>query len=102
MAEGNPPYDATLAVSDQLHVTTSRDVLAAISRGEGPDQALVALGYAGWEAGQLEEEIRSNAWLNVPVDIAILFETPYENRWRAAVKLLGIDFDRLSTQAGHA
>jgi putative transcriptional regulator len=96
------PYDATLAISPQLHVTTSRDVLAAIARGEGPTRALVALGYAGWGAGQLEQEIRSNAWLNVPVDEAILFQTPYDERWRAAVKLLGIDSERLSTQAGHA
>lgn len=102
MADGSDPYDATLAVSAHLHVTTSRDVLAAIARGEGPHQALVALGYAGWEAGQLEEEIRSNAWLNVPVDTTILFDIPYGDRWRAAVKLLGIDFDRLSSQAGHA
>jgi putative transcriptional regulator len=101
-AEGSPPYDATLAVSPQLHVTTSRDVLAAIARGEGPPHALIALGYAGWGAGQLEEEIRSNAWLNVPVDEAILYRTPYHERWRAAVKLLGIDSERLSSQTGHA
>jgi putative transcriptional regulator len=96
------PYDATLQVSSTLHVTTSRDVLAAISRGEGPAQALVALGYAGWGAGQLEEEIRSNAWLNVPVDDAILYQVPFNERWQAAMKLLGIDSSRLSSQAGHA
>jgi putative transcriptional regulator len=101
-SDGAPSYDATLQVSPNLHVTTSRDVLAAIARGEGPSQALVALGYAGWGAGQLEEEIRSNAWLNVPMDISILFETPYNERWRAAVKLLGIDSERLSSHAGHA
>jgi putative transcriptional regulator len=102
MQTGGPGYDATLEVSPTLHVTTSRDVLAAISRGEGPAQALVALGYAGWGAGQLEEEIRSNAWLNVPVDEAILFEVPFSDRWQAAMKLLGIDSSRLSSQAGHA
>ena len=90
------------AVSGAIHVTTSRDILAAIARGEGPSQAVMALGYAGWGAGQLEEEIRSNAWLNVPVDPAILFDTPYEDRWRAAMKLLGVDSSRLSTHAGHA
>jgi hypothetical protein len=80
--------DATLQGSSTLDVT-SRDVLAAISRGEGPTQALVALGYAGWGAGQLEEEIRSNAWLNVPVDDAILFQVPFNyERWQAAMKLL--------------
>jgi putative transcriptional regulator len=99
---GTPTYDATLKVSPELHVTTSRDVLAAIARGEGPHQALVALGYAGWGAGQLEEEIRSNAWLNVPMDSAILFETPFQERWRAAMKLLGVDSERLSSQTGHA
>jgi putative transcriptional regulator len=102
MQTGSPAYDATLQVSPTLHVTTSRDVLAAISRGEGPAQALVALGYAGWGAGQLEEEIRSNAWLNVPFDEAILFEVPFSDRWQAAMKLLGIDSSRLSSQAGHA
>jgi putative transcriptional regulator len=95
-------YDATLAVSDAVHVTTSRDILAAIARGEGPSQAVMALGYAGWGAGQLEEEIRSNAWLNVPVDPAILFDIPYEDRWNAAMKLLGVDSTRLSSHAGHA
>jgi putative transcriptional regulator len=62
----------------------------------------MALGYAGWGAGQLEEEIRSNAWLNVPVDPAILFDIPYEDRWNAAMKLLGVDSTRLSSHAGHA
>jgi putative transcriptional regulator len=95
-------YDATLAVSDAVHVTTSRDILAAIARGEGPSQAVMALGYAGWGAGQLEEEIRSNAWLNVPVDPTILFDIPYEDRWNAAMKLLGVDSTRLSSHAGHA
>jgi len=100
--EGAPVYDATLAVSEKLHVTTSRDVLAAIARGEGPNEALLALGYAGWGAGQLEEEMRANAWLNVPVDEAILFRVPYSERWTAAMQLLGINSERLSSQTGHA
>ncbi|HXQ31543.1 MAG TPA: YqgE/AlgH family protein [Steroidobacteraceae bacterium] len=96
------PWDSTLRVSATLHVTTSRDILGSMARGEGPAQAVVALGYAGWDAGQLEEEIRSNAWLNAPVDDAIIFDTPFEQRWHAAARLLGIDFERLSHQAGHA
>lgn len=99
---GAAVYDATLAVSDAIHVTTSRDILAAIARGEGPSQTVMALGYAGWGAGQLEDEILSNAWLTVPVDPAILFDIPYEDRWRAAMKLLGVDSNRLASQAGHA
>lgn len=102
VADDTPGWDATLKVSPSLHVTTSRDILGAMARGTGPSPALIALGYAGWEAGQLEDEIRSNAWLNVPVDEAILFRTPFEQRWHAAVRLLGIDFARLSNQAGHA
>lgn len=100
--EGAAGWDSTLRVSPTLHVTTSRDILGSMARGEGPSPAVVALGYAGWEAGQLEDEIRSNTWLNVPFDGALLYTTPFEQRWQAAVRLLGIDFGRLSHQAGHA
>lgn len=96
------PWDSTLEVSPTLHVTTSRDILGSMARGDGPQQAVVALGYAGWEGGQLEDEIRSNAWLTVPVDDAIIFETPFDRRWQAAAQLLGIDLGRISHQAGHA
>ena len=68
-------WDSTLKVSDALHVTTSRDILAAMARGEGPEEAVVALGYAGWDGGQLEEEIRANAWLSAPVDLGSDFRT---------------------------
>jgi putative transcriptional regulator len=95
-------FEQTLKVSDQLHVTTSRDVLRSIARGAGPPGAVMALGYAGWEAGQLEEEIRSNAWLNVPVDKAIIFKVPYEQRWHQAARLLGVDLGRIAPTAGHA
>ena len=67
-------WDSTLKVSDTIHVTTSRDILAAMARGEGPEEAVVALGYAGWDGGQLEEEIRANAWLSAPVDSGIIFD----------------------------
>lgn len=95
-------WDSTLRVSDQLCVTTSRDILSALACGDGPATAVMALGYAGWEAGQLEDEIRSNTWLNVPVDEAIIFDVPYEQRWQCAARLLGVDLGRIATQAGHA
>ncbi len=95
-------WDSTLQISPHLHVTTSRDILVALARGDGPDLALMALGYAGWEAGQLEDEIRANSWLNVPADESIIFDTPFEQRWQAAAKLLGVDLGRLSPSAGHA
>lgn len=95
-------WDHTHKVSDAIQVTTSRDVLAAMARGEGPGDALIALGYAGWEAGQLEREIRENAWTSMPVDARVVFELPFEERWMGAWRLLGIDVERLSLVAGHA
>jgi putative transcriptional regulator len=83
-------------------VTVSPDVLAALARGEGPDPVLVALGYAGWGAGQLEAELGANAWLCVPANPTILFQTPYEQRWTAAAGLLGVDIHQIATYAGHA
>lgn len=99
---GPQPWESTMPVSDTLCVTTSRDVLAAMAGGQGPGQAVVALGYAGWEAGQLEEEVLQNAWLTVPCDDTLIFELPYEQRWHAAARLLGIELSRISTQAGRA
>ena len=96
------PWESTLMVSDRIHVTTSRDILTAIAEGNGPEQISMALGYAGWDAGQLEAEIAQNAWLNVPFNERILFDTPYEQRWQAAAQLLGINLNTLSSQAGHA
>lgn len=95
-------WDSTLEVSASLHLTTSRDVLAAMARGEGPRRALVALGYAGWSAGQLEGELQENAWLTVGADNAILFDTPIEQRWPQAARLMGVDLARLAGYAGHA
>ena len=96
------PWDSTLAVNDHISVTTSRDILEAMARGDGPDQTLVALGYAGWGAGQLEREIQDNAWLSGPADRSILFELPPDQRWEAAARLLGVDVNLLSSEAGHA
>lgn len=95
-------WDSSHAVSDSIQVTTSRDVLAAMARGEGPPGAFIALGYAGWEAGQLERELRENAWMSIPLDEQLLFELPHEERWAAAWRRLGIDLGRLSHLTGHA
>ena len=96
-------YDSTLDVVDAgIKVTVSQDILDSMARGEGPRRALVAVGYAGWDPGQLEAELAANAWLSVPADPAIVFETPFEKRWTAAAALLGIDIGRLSSYAGHA
>jgi len=95
-------FESTLPVSDKLHLTTSRDILDALASGQGPERAIVALGYAGWEAGQLEDEMARNAWLTVPVDENLLFDVPAEDRWQAAGRLLGINLLHLSSDAGHA
>ncbi len=95
-------WDSTLKISDDLHVTTSRDILCAMAGGTGPEDALVALGYAGWDGGQLEEEIRANAWLNAPVAAEILFDLPFEARWQAAGRLLGVELTRISPLSGNA
>lgn len=99
---GDFQWEATLRVSDRISVTSSRDILEAIAAGEGPAEFLVALGYAGWEAGQLDSEMRENAWLSAAADPHILFHTPDEERWQAAARLLGIDMERLSGDAGNA
>lgn len=95
-------WQSTLHVSSQISLTASRDVIEAIAEGKGPDQFLIALGYAGWGAGQLEAEIAANAWLTIPADSQILFNTPYEQRWLAAAQPLGIDLNLISSVAGHA
>jgi putative transcriptional regulator len=95
-------FESTLPVSEKLHLTTSRDILDALASGQGPERAIVALGYAGWEAGQLEDEMVRNAWLTVPVDENLLFDVPAEDRWQAAGRLLGINLLHLSSDAGHA
>ena len=86
----------------QLSVSTSKETLESIANNKGPDNFLVALGYSGWEAGQLEQEISRNNWLIVPYDRIILFETPIKQRWKKAALLIGIDINRLSCQVGHA
>ena len=94
-------WQSTMAVSEAISLTTSRDVLEAIAAGEGPDEYLVALGYAGWAAGQLEKEIMDNAWLNTPCGKQVLFNTPVKLRWSAAADQIGIDIKQLTLPAGH-
>jgi putative transcriptional regulator len=95
-------WDAVLAVGNEIAVATSRDILAAVAHGDGPQRAVVALGYAGWGAGQLEREVQQNAWLSGPADSSIIFDLPYEKRYESAARLLGVDLERLSGEAGHA
>ncbi|MFC3608309.1 YqgE/AlgH family protein [Stutzerimonas tarimensis] len=96
-----PSFLATLELG-ALSLSTSQDVLFSIADGLGPERHLIALGYAGWEAGQLDAELAGNAWLTCPVDEEILFELPYDRRLDAAARSLGVDLSLLSPQAGHA
>jgi putative transcriptional regulator len=89
-------------VTDNLGVSTSRDVLEAIAHNRGPDKYMVALGYAGWGAGQLEREISENSWLSGPASREIIFNLPAEHRWKAAARLMGVNLSTLSGEAGHA
>ena len=95
-------YENSLAVSSDICLTLSRDVIDAMACGQGPHKSLVALGYAGWEAGQLESEMLANSWLNVPATTEIVFDIPFPDRWAAAARAIGIDLSRMSPDAGHA
>jgi putative transcriptional regulator len=95
-------YSSSLAVTEEVAFTTSIDVLEAVANGDGPQRMLVSIGYAGWSPGQLEDEIASNGWLTVGADARVLFDLPIEERYTAAIKLLGIDPLMLATEAGHA
>lgn len=100
--DGAREWDSSLAIADGLFVTTSRDVLEAMACGEGPPRATVALGCAGWGAGQLEYELTENSWLTAPADPELLFGTPLEARWQAAAGRIGVDMSRVADYAGHA
>jgi putative transcriptional regulator len=95
-------YESSMPVSGEIMVTTSRDVLADIASGGGPDKYLVALGYAGWGGGQLEGEMLANAWVTVNADTDIVFDLPLPTRFDEALGRLGITVDRLHSEAGHA
>lgn len=95
-------WESTSEVAPGIMVTTSRDVLEAIAEHRGPAKFVVALGYAGWSAGQLEEELRNNAWLNTGASSDIVFDSPIDDRWMRAVASMGIDAARLQPVGGHA
>lgn len=95
-------WNSTLRITDDISVTTSLDILEAIASNRGPAHSLIALGYAGWGAGQLESELAQNAWLNGPATSDIIFERASQERWQAAADLLGVDLNLLSSDTGHA
>ena len=100
--EGAAHYSSTLQIPGGLEMTTSKDVLEAMAEGSGPQRVLVTLGYSGWGAGQLEDEMSRNGWINVGAEPGIIFDTPVEQRYDRALSLLGIDPNMLSQEAGHA
>ena len=100
--EGESIYAATLAIAGGLEMTTSKDVLEALSTGGGPRKLLVTLGYAAWGEGQLESELAENSWLTVDADAAVIFDTPVPERYARALKLLGLEAWMIAPGAGHA
>ncbi|MFT3755181.1 MAG: YqgE/AlgH family protein [Pseudoxanthomonas sp.] len=100
--DGGGEWESTLEVGDGLFLTTSRDVLEAMAAGQGPRNAVIALGCAGWGAGQLEFELGENSWLTAPADAELLFALPLERRWQAAGGRIGVDMTRLTDYSGHA
>ncbi len=98
----NPVYASTMVIPGGLEMTTSRDVLEAISTGSGPRRLLIALGYSSWGEGQLESELGDNSWLTVEADARLIFETPVPERYAQALKLLGLEPWMLAPDAGHA
>ena len=100
--DSDKQWESTHIIGNDLSLTTSEDILIAIARGKGPEHFLIALGYAGWGTGQLEQEISANAWLTVPYEADIIFDTPIDQRWQSAATKIGIDLHLISNQAGHA
>ena len=99
-----PPgnWDSSLIINDSVALTTSRDILEAIADDKGPQDNIIALGYAGWGPGQLEKEMAANTWLSCPADEQIIFDTPIKDRWQAAADLIGVDLKLMSSDTGHA
>jgi len=95
-------WQSTMQVTEEIGLTTSKDILQAVAEGTGPNQFFLTLGYAGWAPGQLEHEISLNAWLSVAADTSLIFDIPVEARFEAALHLLGIDTMNLSEDVGHA
>jgi putative transcriptional regulator len=94
--------DSTLVIEEDIALTATIDVLKAIARGEGPQRRVLALGYAGWGAGQLDAEIQANGWLLVPADVELVFGVDNDTKWERAIAKIGIDLTLLSSEAGHA
>lgn len=95
-------HDATMVVDDQFALTATIDVLKAIAKGAGPRRSLLALGYAGWAPGQLDQEIQSNGWLTVPASADLVFGSDIDHTWQQAIERIGVDLGKLSSNAGHA
>lgn len=95
-------WNSSLSLSDEIMITTSKDILMALGTDKAPDNFMVTLGYSGWGPGQLEQEIQQNSWLIIDSDNDILFNTPIEQRWQKATEKLGIDIAHLSSDVGHA
>lgn len=100
--DSNYSFENSIQISGDIYLTFSRDVLDSMAAGTGPAKSLVALGYAGWEPGQLESEMLANSWINVPATPAIVFDMPFADRWSAAAGTLGIDISRIAPDVGHA
>jgi putative transcriptional regulator len=94
--------NSTLPIDEAVSLTATVDILRAIARGAGPASAVLALGYAGWSPGQLEEEMQQNGWLTCPADASLIFDTPLESKYECALRKLGIDLSLLSNDFGHA
>ena len=95
-------HDGTITVNDEVGLTATIEILKDIAANHGPRRAILALGYAGWGPGQLDSEIQQNAWLNVPADNALLFDTDIASRWEKAIAKIGVDLSLLSGDHGHA
>ena len=94
--------DATLVIDDSVALTATVDILKSIAEGDGPDKSILALGYAGWAPGQLDQEIQANGWLSVPADNDLVFGVDPDTKWEKSMGKIGIDFNMLSGDTGHA
>ncbi len=97
-----PGWSSSVELDSEIMLTTSKDILSHLASDVGPKKTLVALGYAGWSPGQLEQEIQENSWLTLPYDMDILFDVPMQQRWQAAMNKLGVNVWQISSQGGHA
>jgi putative transcriptional regulator len=100
--KGEGSHMQNMKIAGNVHLTTSKEILQSIADGSGPENIIVCLGYAGWEAGQLEAEIAANSWLTVPADEELLFHTPLKELATLAAKKLGVDLNLITSQSGHA